>query len=135
MPLIDWTDTLSVGISSIDDQHKKLIGLINKLNEAMKAGKAREIMAGVLKEVIDYTVYHFSTEEKYMAQVDYLATVAHVNEHRQFAKKALDLQRDFTAGKTMITLEVMNFLKDWVSKHIQGTDKKYSAAFIAKGIK
>ena len=134
MALIEWDNTLSVGISSIDDQHKQLIALLNELNEAMKQGKAKEILSTVLKEVIDYTAYHFSTEEKYMDQVQFAGAFTHRIEHKKLVDKALNLHKEVDAGKLMVTIEVMNFLQNWVTDHILGTDKKYTEAFQAQGI-
>ncbi|MCX8167243.1 MAG: bacteriohemerythrin [Candidatus Micrarchaeota archaeon] len=135
MAIFEWSNELSVGVPSLDEQHKKLVKLINDLNEAMKNGKAKEVLGKILKELLDYTKYHFSTEEKYMAQVNYVASETHKLEHQQLIKKALALENDFKNGKATITIDVINFLKEWVSKHIMGTDKKYSSAFIEKGIK
>ncbi|MBN1756776.1 MAG: hemerythrin family protein [Chitinispirillaceae bacterium] len=134
MALIEWDNNLSVGIPSLDDQHKQLIALLNQLNDAMKAGKARDIIATVLKEVIDYTSYHFSTEEEYMDKVNFSGTFTHKIEHKKLVEKALSLHRDVEAGKLMVTIEVMNFLQEWVTNHILGTDKKYTAAFSEQGI-
>jgi hemerythrin len=134
MALIDWNADLSVGIASIDDQHKKLIGLLNTLNDAMKSGKAKEALAGILSELINYTAYHFSNEEKYMEQAEYAAAFLHKTEHQKLVKQLLELQKEYAAGKAMITIDIMNFLKDRVAKHIQGSDKKYDPALIAKGI-
>jgi len=134
MPLIEWNETLSVGIKSLDDQHRELIALINQLNDAMKAGKAREIITTVLKEVIDYTSYHFSTEEEHMDKVNFSGSFTHKIEHKKLVEKALSLHRDVEAGKLMVTIEVMNFLQQWVTNHILGTDKKYSSVFIEQGI-
>jgi hemerythrin-like metal-binding protein len=135
MALIDWEDSLSVGVASIDGQHRKLVDLINKLNDAMKLGKARDLLGSIFNEVIEYTAYHFSTEEDYMERAQFAGAGMHALEHKQLVNKVLGLQKEFAAGKVTITVEVMNFLRDWVAKHILTTDKKYSAALIAKGIK
>jgi len=134
MSLIEWNDSLSVEIPSLDDQHKQLIALLNQLNDAMKAGKAKEILSTVLKEVIDYTAYHFTTEEQYMDKVAFTGAFSHKTEHKKLVDKALSLHRDVEAGKLMVTIEVMQFLQEWVTNHILGTDKKYTAAFKAQGI-
>lgn len=135
MARIDWNASLSVGVESVDEQHKKLIALINRLDDVVAAGKERETLAQVFKEVIHYTGYHFSTEERFMEQTRFAGTVAHKTEHQRFVDKVFALHRDFIAGKVMITMEITSFLKDWVAGHIQGTDKKYSATFIEQGIK
>lgn len=116
---------LSVKVSEIDEQHKKLIGIINRLNDAMKAGKGKTALAVLLKEVADYTVYHFGTEEKYMTQFNYAGKDRHKIEHKNLLEKVVTLAKDLDSGKVTITLDVMNFLKDWLAKHIMGTDKQY----------
>ena len=68
MPLIAWDQGFSVGVGSIDEQHKKLIGLLNDLHDAMRFGKGRDVLGKVLAELIDYTAYHFRTEEGLFAK-------------------------------------------------------------------
>ena len=77
MALISWSSMLSTGISEQDTQHKKLIDLINQLNDAMQAGHGNDIMGKVLSELVNYTVFHFGYEEKLMAQHKYEDTPAH----------------------------------------------------------
>ena len=68
MALIDWSESMSVGIPGIDEQHKKLVQMINELHEAMKARKAADVMGKILDELIRYTTTHFGFEEKLMQQ-------------------------------------------------------------------
>lgn len=135
MALFEWTEDLSVGVLTIDEQHKKLIAIINELNDAMKNGKAKEIIGKVIKELLDYTKYHFSKEEGLMAQANYIGIESHKLIHSQFVKNIENFENDFKNGKITVTLELINFLKDWLIKHIMGTDKKYSSTLIEKGIK
>lgn len=134
MALITWTENFSVSVQSIDDQHKKLIGLVNDLYDAMRAGKARDVLGKVLAELIDYTVYHFGTEEKLFQKYAYPDYKAHKKEHDDLTKTAVDLKEKFNNGNMMITIEVMNFLKDWLNNHILGTDKKYGPFLSSKGV-
>ena len=135
MPFMSWNEQLSVKVQSIDEQHKKLIDIINKLHDAMKERKAKEVLGGVLQELINYTKYHFSNEENIFQNTQYIAASSHINQHNQFVNKVLDLQKDYNSGKAMLSLEVMNFLNDWLINHIGGVDKKYSEHFISHGIK
>lgn len=135
MSLMEWTSDLSVGVREIDDQHKKLIGLINKLHDAMRAGQGKQALEGTLQELAAYTVYHFQTEEKYMEKFSYVRLPSHKAEHAAFVKKVTDFQNEYAAGRLGLTLDLMNFLRDWVSSHIQKTDKQYSATFQAGGLK
>jgi hemerythrin len=134
MPIMEWTTDLSVKVGEIDDQHKKLIGLINKLHDAMRAGQGKEVLEGTLQELAAYTVYHFQNEEKYMQQFSYPGYLKHKSEHAAFVKKVTDFQKEFASGRLGVTLDLMNFLKDWVNKHIKETDKQYSALFNQKGL-
>jgi hemerythrin len=135
MALFEWTPALSVGVTEMDNQHKKLIDLINRLNDAMKAGKGKDILAQVFKELADYTIFHFGAEEKYMQQFSYPEIFKQKAEHKVFIDKTLAMTKDLIAGKITVSMDVMTFLKDWLSKHIQGEDKKYGSLFNQKGMK
>ena len=134
MALLDWNETYSVGVTKFDDQHKRLFSLINQLNDAMKIGKSKDVLGTILKELIDYTATHFSQEEALMATHEYLQLQMHKAEHAKLVKQVLKLQEEFTAGKMMLSIEVLNFLTSWLNTHIMGTDKKYGEFFNLKGI-
>jgi hemerythrin len=135
MALFDWKEEYSVGVPTIDEQHKKLIAIINRLHEAMLAGSASKVMDGIFAELLDYTVYHFSTEEKLFQQHQYPQTSVHTNKHIDLTKTAQQLQSDFASGKTRITLDTMNFLKDWLNDHILQVDKQAGAFLASKGVR
>src|SRR5512145_1470410 len=131
MPLLNWTTDLSVGVNEIDDQHKQLIGFMNSLHDSMKAGQAKQALDKTLQELADYTVYHFQAEEKYMQKFRYPGYPAHKMKHDAFVRKVTDFQKDYQAGKLGLSIDLMNFLKDWVTTHIRETDKQYSETFRA----
>jgi len=136
MPLMNWTDKLSVGIASIDEQHKKLVNLLNELYEGILAGHAKDVLDHVLDELLKYTKGHFSYEETLFAKTGYADSAAHKKEHDNLIKQVLEAQTKYKAGVTAThSLEVMKFLKQWLTNHIQGTDKKYGPHMIAKGIR
>jgi methyl-accepting chemotaxis protein/hemerythrin len=132
--IMQWADDLSVNIREIDEQHLRLIDLINKLHAAMRSGKGKEATARVLDELKDYTVFHFSSEEALFEEHGYSGLVNHVAAHKAFVDKVLDFEQQILSGKSTVTMEVMNFLKDWLVKHIKGVDKKYSSFFNERGI-
>ncbi len=134
MALITWTEALSVKIDSIDTQHKKLVDLINALHDAMKNGKGKEAIGATLDEVINYTQYHFKYEEDLMKKAGYEDLLNHKSAHDQLTRQVMDLNERYKSGNTAITVEVMNFLREWLNNHINGTDKKYSMQLRAKGI-
>ena len=135
MPLIKWRPSLSVNVSEVDKQHQKLINLINDLSDAMKAGQGSEVVEKILKELHDYTVVHFSFEENYFDKFGYSDTENHKRAHAHFVKKIKDFHDEFKEGKVSLSIELMDFLSDWLRNHIMGTDKKYVSFFHEHGIK
>lgn len=135
MALISWTEDLSVSVKDFDNQHKELIKLINELHDAMAARKGTEVLGRVLANLVSYTKVHFANEEKLMLAHNYPGYLNHKAEHDSLTKKALDIKSKFDRGNNIISVELMAFLKDWLTKHIIGLDKKYSTFFAGKGIK
>jgi hemerythrin len=134
MAIIQWNDTLSVKVREIDSQHQRLVKLINDLDDAMRVGKGREVMGKIVSELASYTRVHFSTEEKYFDKFGYPEAPGHRAEHQKFIEEVARFKGDFDSGRIGLTIKVMNFLSDWLTKHIQGTDKKYAPFFNEKGL-
>jgi hemerythrin-like metal-binding protein len=134
MSLITWSDKYSVGVEEIDTQHKKLIQLINGLHDHMIAGDAKDIMGKVLDRIIEYTGFHFGTEERLMSEFAYPQSPAHLHEHKKLVDTAVDLQNKFRSGKAQITMETSIFLRDWLQNHILETDKLFGAYLNSQGV-
>jgi hemerythrin len=134
MAMIEWDDSFSVGVEEINEQHKKLVSMINELYDAMKAGKGKDALGPIINGLIDYTQVHFKTEEDYFDKFGYPLTQAHKLEHKGFVDKVTAFKSDFDAGNTSLTIDVMNFLKDWLIHHIKGSDKKYTEFFHEHGV-
>jgi hemerythrin len=132
--MIQWDGSLALHIREIDEQHQKLIGLINDLHAAMLKGASKDALGPLLGALIDYTEYHFTAEEKLMADYGYIGTPMHKLEHASFVKKIRAFKAEFAAGKTRISHDLMTFLSDWLTKHILVNDKKYVAHLMAKGL-
>ncbi len=135
MAFIKWNDNYSVKVSEVDNQHKKLIGLVNQLYDAMRAGKGREALEPVLTELVNYTAYHFSTEEQLFRDHGYPDFEKHKKIHDDLTRKARDLKKTFDQGNKMITIDVMLFLSNWWNIHILEEDKKYSDFLNSKGVR
>ena len=135
MALITWGSALEVGNKDIDSQHKVLVDLVNGLNDAMTQGKGKEILGKLLKELIDYTVSHFAMEERLMQTHAYPDRDKHMKEHTDLKATVTKLQGEFASGKVTITLQVMSFLKEWLSNHILKTDKALGTYLASKNVK
>lgn len=132
--LVKWSPSLSVGIEEIDGQHMQLVDLINDLHAALSNGEAKDRLEGILKELRNYTVFHFGHEEKLMKGYDYPNIEDHLREHKKFVTTVVDFDKNFRSGKAALTMEIMNFLRDWLIHHIQGTDQKYGPFFNSRGV-
>lgn len=135
MALMAWSDDLSVGIVSIDDQHKKILSMINALNEAMETGNQDDVMLKVFSGLAVYTQKHFAYEEELFAKHGYVESALHKTEHEALLKQVTDLKKKLDAGEARVGVELMQFLKKWLTNHIQKTDKKYTSFLTAKGVK
>jgi hemerythrin len=133
MALITWSDKFSVQVKQLDEQHKKLIEILNRLHDAMKVGKGKEILEEVLGSLIIYTRKHFAAEEELMKVNNYPGYAVHKQEHNQLVVQVLDVQKQTQAG-VVLSQQVMSFLKNWLETHIQGTDKKYGPFLNEKGL-
>jgi hemerythrin-like metal-binding protein len=133
MAFFNWNDNLSVGVKASDDDHKKLSDMLNRLYEGMKSGQGKEVVGKVLDDLVSYTKFHFAREEEFFAKTGYPA-VEHKKEHKDLVKQAEELQSRYKSGETALSIATLDFLKDWLTVHIQGTDKKYSSHLNANGI-
>ncbi len=133
--IMKYTDDLKTNINEIDNQHKKLVSIINELYNAMLNKRAREILKKIIDELHNYTIYHFSTEERYMKMYNYPGALNHISEHKMFIKKVEEFREKFERGSASLTIEIMNFLKDWLTNHIKIVDKRLGEFLVEKGVK
>ena len=124
--IVQWQNSYSVGVKLIDEQHMELIKLTNKLFANCMAGheRSRSTFLDTIGEVVDYTGYHFGTEEKVMERINYPEFSSHKMEHANFVKEVYGKIEDFKAGKLLAPLNFVYFLRDWVLHHIAVRDKK-----------
>src|SRR5208337_4187962 len=95
MALMAWSDKFSVNVAQFDEQHKKLVGMLNDLHDAMKQGKGSDVTGNVLSGLVQYVVTHFAAEEKLMKEHAYPEYLKHKMEHDALTKQALNLQKQF----------------------------------------
>ena len=130
-----WSEELSVGLEEIDEQHKVLVTLINRLfSEAILKKSEPGIVASILGELAQYTIVHFAVEESLFRIFDYPDSQNHVQHHRQLRDEVLKIQVKFNEGHA-VDLELMRFLRHWLRHHIMGDDKKFTPFFLDKGFK
>ncbi|MFN7035761.1 MAG: bacteriohemerythrin [Bellilinea sp.] len=135
MALIKWEDRYSVKISKFDHQHQQLVSMINQLYDAMKVGKGQVELGKILEELVDYTRKHFSSEEALMLKHAYPQYAEHKASHDRLTHQVIDFKNQYHEGKIGLSIQMMNFLKEWLVNHILDEDKAYSNFFEAKGEK
>lgn len=135
MAYINWNDTLSVSVSSVDEQHKKWIGLINDFYEGISQNQNKETILKLLIGMKNYTITHFSHEERLMKQANYPDYDNHKRIHDEFVKKVNDFHERYASGKLLLSLEVTGAIKTWITEHIMKTDKMYSNYLNNAGIR
>ena len=134
MAFFDWKEEYSVGVKRFDDQHKQLIAMLNELYDAMKGGKAGDVVKPILIKLVQYTKTHFAAEEQVMKMNGYPDYEAHKKEHDELAKQAASLLEQEQQGKAALSIQISNFLKQWLMDHIMGKDKKYGPFLNGKGV-
>ncbi len=132
--ILPWKQAYSVGVANFDGHHRELVRLINEFHEAMATGRSREILEYLLARLIKYAKFHFRAEESVMQAHAYAGLEVHKFAHRKFLRQVRSFQKDYLAGKSMPTIDVMVFLKDWLVNHIQGTDQRYVPFLKERGI-
>jgi len=122
------TEDLKVGNSFIDQDHQKLVDLVNQLHTAMAAGHGKDVLGKILAELIRYTREHFKREEEHMQRIAYPGYAAHKQEHDTLIREVVELQNKFNAGNGMLSVQVSTFLRNWLVNHIMKVDKDLATA-------
>ena len=132
---VSWDDSLSVGIQAIDDEHQKLLSLINNLQTAVLYPTGESFERQALSELVDYTKYHFEREEKLMQENGYPDFEPHKQQHEEMIEKVNRFLESYENDREGTVDELTGFLKTWLINHIAGTDQKYSQFLRDKGVR
>lgn len=131
MAYINWQDTFSTNIELIDNQHKTLITMINRLERANAGGTAEDEIAKIITELVQYTRKHFADEEQHMRQIKFAGYERHQQLHRELISQIVDILQRLKAGREVGAFELLSFLKDWLINHILKEDRKIGRAVVA----
>lgn len=123
--LIRWNSTYELGFKTIDEQHIKLVDIINDFYNAFATAQAHEKIGNIIGELVNYTVYHFTAEEEIFANSNYPNTEEHRKKHKEFVDELKRYHQEVKDGNMTTTYDLMTFLRDWLVQHIMGTDRTY----------
>jgi len=132
--LFDWKDEYSVGVKVLDEDHKRLVALINRLYKATQAGETKSTVGNVLDELLDYTRTHFRREEELMRTHGYQGLPQQIQEHARLLEQLTGIREQFHAGDVSLSGEVLRFLKRWLMGHVLESDMGNKKFFNAKGV-
>ena len=131
MSAIAWSEDYSVGIPALDDQHRQLFEILNKLDEAIEKNRGQRELTRVLREMVGYTQEHFAFEEKLMAAADFPGLKAHQARHRRIIQKVERFDYELNIEGRRISHQVRDFLQTWLVTHIAEEDRAYAGALAA----
>ena len=125
MTIIKWDESLTLGIQEIDDQHKRLINMINELHLALEYGKSSDVILPVIERLKEYADRHFLDEERLFVDLDYPGVSDHKQEHVNFIAKIQDLNKQFSYNREFLAINIRDLLLTWFFHHIRTKDLEY----------
>jgi hemerythrin len=135
MNFIEWKETYNVGVKEIDNQHRGLFDLINKLSKTSQIEPEGKYFLMTFAKLIEYARIHFSTEERYMKEAEYPKLDEHRQEHNKYLTELSNLALELENKKSDTETKILDYLKTWYSSHILGEDRDYMESLKAKGFK
>jgi hemerythrin-like metal-binding protein len=132
---IVWRDDYSVGLVTIDEQHKVFISILGRLSAALSERKLQEETVGILKELEQYAEAHLAFEERHFQEYGYEWGKSHTEEHDSYREKLKDLRNRYMRGDEFLAMEMLGFLEGWLEHHIKVSDREYVDCFRSHGMK
>ena len=136
-PQINWNDNFNTGVQEIDEQHMILVNTLNEASATLASDSSQMILQKIVQDLLAYALYHFETEESLMQQYDYMeadnsAMQQHLKEHRGFSQQVVTVREQLQDGVAVDAPELLNFLNQWLVKHILKTDQAVGKWILAK---
>ncbi|MBF0271633.1 MAG: bacteriohemerythrin [Magnetococcales bacterium] len=134
LELVTWNSSLYLGIAQLDEDHRVLVEMINRIYHAIKTGQGQAQVNTILDGLIDYTATHFKREEVLFTQHDYPDRAEHLQKHAKLVNEVLQFRTQLQQGEEIVGLEILHFLRDWLINHIKGTDLRYAPYLRSRGV-
>lgn len=134
MALMIWDSSLSVGVERIDNEHKKLVQILNDLHTAMTQGQVKAVTGPLLTELVRYTREHFANEEALMLRTKYPQYAEHHAQHKELTSQVEEFVGRYERGEISISVHLLTFLRDWLTTHIQREDRGYGPWMNTHGV-
>ncbi len=135
MSLLKWSNFFSVGVDDIDEQHKKIVQMLNDMYDGISDCQGNEATNRVLPELLEYTRQHFSFEEEYMKELSFPGYSEHIQKHSELTDQVQQLCDDLKNNIDVNQLELAVFLVDWLKEHIMDEDMQYARYAVTREAK
>jgi hemerythrin-like metal-binding protein len=123
---IAWMSVYDTNIRVVDEQHRRLVDMINDLETARGQENESKLIGELFFKLVDYTKYHFAQEENLMSGSNYPKINEHTNQHKEFVNKIVEMLKGIKEGNVNVTEKLSMFLMNWLIKHILGYDKEFA---------
>jgi hemerythrin len=126
VPILEWQENFNIGTGQFDVHHKHLVVLFNTTYDNFVSGLPSEDLGLILEALIDYAIYHFNAEERWMIGNGYAQSEEHGKMHNYFKMRVIEIQKDFLHGRNDASLETLTLLAGWLSNHILVADADFA---------
>ncbi|MCP4686234.1 MAG: hemerythrin family protein [bacterium] len=126
---IVWKDEYKIGVAKIDNQHRKLFDYLERLRLFLPRGLQNPVVGSTIKDLVDYTQFHFKEEEKFMRQIDFVDLEKHSELHKDLLKELADILRRLKRDDNYTGLDLMAFLRHWIVDHVIREDVRIGKAY------
>jgi len=131
MPLIKWRNSYSVGVEQFDKEHRKLVELINRMFVIVRDKDDIMALSDAMARLVDYTQFHFKSEEAALRKADFPDLAAHKQRHAELEQQVIAFQQRLQDEGKAVSAEFYRFLRDWLLGHIIEEDKSYTTFLTA----
>jgi hemerythrin-like metal-binding protein len=129
-----WDESFSVKVKSCDEQHKKLFALIQRLQDSIGTPEESITVQSVLVELLEYTQTHFTEEEGLLEKTKFPDLERHCLQHEAFKAKLFEFKDALQNSSGTLSFVMVEYLKNWLIRHIKTVDCQYSKHLNANGI-
>lgn len=130
---MEWKDEYAIGVKEIDNQHRELVAMVTRLENALSTNKEKQEIGNMLKFLVDYTKKHFTAEEEIMTVSGFSDHNRHKELHKNLIKEVMDVLLGLKKGRAIEPEKLISFLSDWLVNHIIDEDKKIGEHIAQKG--
>ena len=134
MKSFNVSDLTDLGIPEIDRQHRQILHFIKAMGEALGTNNEESVLRSTIRQMIEYSVRHFSFESGLMKKDKYEGLKDHLELHGIYNAKVKEFSNRYSKTRDLKAAELVTWLWEWWMEHIQVHDRIWATEHVAKGI-